>query len=327
MDKILWVKFGWSDFYSGGPVDGNFSFLNNGGEGHEAWNFRPAPDGRYYCNTVPQGGSRSAPYHADLTGWTVVFLSKMPKKTGIHIVGWYENARLEGEYIPHPYSDEFPTVGELHYTISSKKAYLVPPDDRIIPFSHQSVRTGRYSFIAGPNIDDQRSKDQIVSRKAVLKTIKSKLLKLRKVAIGQPTPETVPNIENELPIGNSGFGSHEHRKKVEIAAINYVCKHFKKREFEVVSRERENLGWDLDVSKDGKIKYRLEVKGTSGSSQQFFLTANEKHSQSVEKWRLAIVVNALSKNPTVEIYTPKKLDRHFDFEPLAYHATPKNNKS
>ncbi|WP_152615806.1 hypothetical protein [Leisingera sp. ANG-M1] len=41
MSKLLWVKFGWSDFYRGGPIDGNFPFIKDGEQGHEAWNFLP----------------------------------------------------------------------------------------------------------------------------------------------------------------------------------------------------------------------------------------------------------------------------------------------
>ena len=48
MKKVLWVKFGWSEFYRGGPVDGNFSYLEGEGkQGHEAYNFEPAEDGVY----------------------------------------------------------------------------------------------------------------------------------------------------------------------------------------------------------------------------------------------------------------------------------------
>ena len=42
MKKVLWVKFGWSEFYRGGPVDGNFSHLaGKGNRGHEAYNLTP----------------------------------------------------------------------------------------------------------------------------------------------------------------------------------------------------------------------------------------------------------------------------------------------
>ena len=46
MKKVLWVKFGWFEFYRGGPVDGNFSYLaGKGKQGHESYNFAPAADG------------------------------------------------------------------------------------------------------------------------------------------------------------------------------------------------------------------------------------------------------------------------------------------
>ena len=102
MDKVLWVKFGWSGHYRGGPVDGNFSALAGTGiVGHEAYNFEPAPDGTYYCYVPPLFG-RHAPSSRDKRGWTVVCLAKYPERTGIHIVGWYEDATLLGrfEYVP-----------------------------------------------------------------------------------------------------------------------------------------------------------------------------------------------------------------------------------
>lgn len=104
MNKILWVKFGWSEYYRGGPVDGNFGWLNenkgknNERRGHEAFNFNPGPDGTYYCYVPPQA-REYAPSNDDPYGWTVICLAKNPKHTGVHIVGWYENATLHGEWL------------------------------------------------------------------------------------------------------------------------------------------------------------------------------------------------------------------------------------
>lgn len=92
MDKIVWVKFGWSDYYRGGPVDGNFGWLNDQrgkkeeGRGHEAFNFARASDGAYYCYVPPQAGEY-APWNESNKGWTVVCLAKKPKHKGIHVVG------------------------------------------------------------------------------------------------------------------------------------------------------------------------------------------------------------------------------------------------
>ncbi|KTB55228.1 hypothetical protein AO063_26380 [Pseudomonas fluorescens ICMP 11288] len=63
MNKVLWVKFGWSEYYRGGDIAGNFAWLNqnrgteNEGRGHEAYNFMPDVDGTYYCYVPPQGGN------------------------------------------------------------------------------------------------------------------------------------------------------------------------------------------------------------------------------------------------------------------------------
>ena len=144
MDKVLWVKFGWSNHYRGGPVDGNFSQLARGDVGHEAYNFEPAADGTYYCY-VPEQAGKFAPRNPDPTGWTVVCLAKHPKRKGIHIVGWYEDAKLLGTWdnVPEtrahlPVSDSDSDEGWL-YCITSQTAYFVPPEKRTMPFSHRSV--------------------------------------------------------------------------------------------------------------------------------------------------------------------------------------------
>ena len=90
MEKVLWVKFGWSEFYCGGPVEGNFSHLaRKGNQGHEAYNFEPAQDGTYYSYVPPHFG-KYAPTSDDLTGWTVICPAKHPKSKGVRIVGWYD---------------------------------------------------------------------------------------------------------------------------------------------------------------------------------------------------------------------------------------------
>ena len=72
MDKVLWVKFGWSDYYRGGPADGNYSYLKEevGNVGHEVYNFKPAKGGTYYCYVPPLFGDL-APSNCDNSGWTL----------------------------------------------------------------------------------------------------------------------------------------------------------------------------------------------------------------------------------------------------------------
>ena len=145
MKKILWVKFGWSEFYRGGPVDGNFSYLSGKGkQGHEAYNFAPAADGTYYCY-VPPLFEVYAPNHPDQTGWTVVCLAKHPKRKGIHIVGWYKDATLLGRWrdVPAPRTRPLFTDTDQRerwsYCIISKTAFFVPPQERNKSFTHRSV--------------------------------------------------------------------------------------------------------------------------------------------------------------------------------------------
>jgi hypothetical protein len=59
VDRIAIVKTGWSDWYQGEQVVGRFGYLNattEGQQGHECYNFMPAPDGSYYGYLPPVGG-------------------------------------------------------------------------------------------------------------------------------------------------------------------------------------------------------------------------------------------------------------------------------
>jgi len=61
---------------------------------------------------------------------------------------------------------------------------------------------------------------------------------------------------------------------VEKAAVDAVIKHYKSLKYKVRTVEKENLGWDLEVSL-GTKKQKIEVKGVSSNSIYFELTPNE----------------------------------------------------
>jgi hypothetical protein len=312
--KILWVKFGWSEFYRGGPVDGNFPFIADGEQGHEAWNFRRQADGIYYCYTPPQSGT-GTPGNPDPNGWTVICLAKKPGQTGIHIVGWYEDASLAGRYVQHP--DGFDrgegkaSDGNI-YSISAPTAYLVPPDARTNPFSHESVRQGKYSFLSGPNVKGSENKAE------VLTILEDRLQNLRKIAIGNPDTASAPDLDNDETDPLSGFGTPEHRKEVEESAVAATTKELAKLGYKCVSREKDNVGYDLQAtrSNDGDTLH-LEVKGTSGTQSRFFMTSNEHDYLPAPEWRLAMVTDALGK-PVVDIFTLSQFREAFDFAPLVW---------
>ena len=264
MDKVLWVKFGWSDYYRGAPVYGDFSALaGTDNVGHEAYNFEPAPDGTYYCYVLPQAGCH-APSSRDKRGWTVVCLAKHPKRTGIHIVGWYEDATLLGRLKNVPetcaqsrYSDP-PTPDEAWlYCITSNTAYFVHPERRTpdMSFSHPSVGSAHYMYLRGPEIQ------ATTPRKKVLKLLKHRMKKLQSSVIKNPTEETAPDLGAEPGDPLRGFGTPEHRKKVEKAAEEAVKSHYREKGFFVHRRYQEKPRIRLHLQEGTDQKMPCRSKG------------------------------------------------------------------
>lgn len=324
--KVLWVKFGWSEWYRGGPVDGNFGWIKpqkekqNQNIGHEAFNFMPGPDGTYYCYVPPQGGSY-APANEDPHGWTVICLAKNPKHSGIHVVGWYENATLLGDwhYLPEGMMQKRGAASDEGYCITSKTAYFVPPDQRVSPFSDASIRQGKFSFLAGPDIEP----DKKGSKRRVLQLLKARLKELASIAVVNPSESNLPDPELDPSDPLKGFGSAEHRKMVEKAAEQAVIAHYEGKGFSHQRVTHIPCGHDFVFTK-GKTARHVEVKGTASPNPQFFLTRNEheKGLRSDPSWRLAMVTSALSNEArSIVEYDAKALKRAFDLEPYVYIGT------
>ena len=314
---MLWVKSAWSDYYRGGAVDGNFGFLEGGNDGHDAWNFQ-AFKGKYMLHTIPQIGA--APDNDDKTGWTVICLAKRPEQTGIHIVGWYENATLEGDFVRRPkeMTKYFPASDDPYcYSIQSKTAYLVPPQHRTKPFSHPSIRSASYSYLSGPNVLESNNKKEV---KALLL---AELERLKSVAIKNPTPDNAPDLDNVFDNPLQGFGTAEHRKAVEVAAVKATISKLKKKGFRCTSREAENVGYDLFAKHKKHGDLHVEVKGTAQADARFFMTANEYKYKQAPQWRLAMVTDALG-DPKVKLMTLAKVEQKFDLEPMVWKASLKS---
>ena len=316
MSKILWVKFGWSDYYRGGPVDGNFPFIQDGEQGHEAWNFLPQDDGSYYCYTPPQGGS-GTPWNDDPYGWTVVCLAKNPAQKGLHVVGWYEDAELTGKYAIRPpgfNAGGSVPLDEYYYTICSSSVWFIPPEFRSKPFSHPSIRQGKYSFLDGPGVE------RTANKRAVNSILRDQLAHFRGVAIHNPNAHTTPDRDNDKIDPLSGFGDSEHRKAVEEAAVQATLRELDRLGYDAVSREKDNIGYDLHAThRNDRLAWHVEVKGTSGSQPQFFMTVNEYGYRMAPEWRLAIVIDALT-TPHVTFRTLREVERDFELTPMVWKA-------
>lgn len=316
MDKIIWVKFGWSDYYQGQLVLGDFGYLAGGDQGHEAWNFRSDSDRKYGCYVPPSGRSGSVPTSEEPSGWTVVFLSKKPTDKGIHVVGWYEDATLLGknknrsknfDLGPHPTRD-----GKAIYSIESKNSFLVPPEFRTEPFSHPTVGSAKYSYLAGPGIKSTAEKNE------VLDILQEKMGRLRSVVVKNPGDVFGPQDDVTESDPLAVFGTAEHRSAVEKAAIRATKSSLLKAGFSVESREPENIGYDLKAThKVSQQNLHVEVKGTSGTNERFFITANEYRYKVALEWRFALVTEALT-NPRVTLYTLGEFEEAFDLVPMTW---------
>jgi hypothetical protein len=97
----------------------------------------------------------------------------------------------------------------------------------------------------------------------------------------QPIPKRnskLPTAQGAKPIRRSGGGAPRQcdpliRQKVEEAAIVKTTDHFIQCGFKVSGHEKDNLGWDLEATKD-RCHLKLEVKGLSGSDICVELTPN-----------------------------------------------------
>ena len=195
----------------------------------------------------------------------------------------------------------------------------MPPEKRTMPFSHRSVGQGKFSFLRGPNVRTTTNKE------AVLKLLKRRMKKLQSAVIENPTDETAPDPGAEPGDPLRGFGTPEHRKKVEKAAEEAVKKHYRAKGFshDDVNDNvtKKNLGFDF-IFRKGRTEHHVEVKGTSGDLPRFFMTRNENAYRETPAWRFAIVTNALGPKPTVRVYDNRRFKRTFELEPYVYTGMP-----
>jgi hypothetical protein len=93
------------------------------------------------------------------------------------------------------------------------------------------------------------------------------------------------------------------KQQVEIAAVETAIRHFEALDYIVISKEKDNVGWDLEATNISETLL-LEVKGLSGSVASIELTPNE-YKNSIDKkanYKLCIVTNALTSK-SLEIFS------------------------
>lgn len=326
--KQLWIKVGWSEFYQGGPVDGDYGYMKNkvGGRneraGHEKYNFLPTDKGRYQIYVTPNGKYQSVPNSNDNKGWTVFCLSKNGKN-GVHLVGLFKNCTLLGEnHSRSEYSsrkNDFPADSEgseFSYSIVSNEALLILPEYRQ-RIKHPSL-TRSYMYLNGPKVPNEEKRQVIL--KELNKLVKSSR---KEYLVKNPTVKKIEALEESFENPFSHSTNHLHRKEVETKAVEYVTKYYQNQGYKVVSHEKHNCGYDLLATKKKSI-VEVEVKGTASRREQFFISRNERNRMNNSKvWKLAVITQALSKKPKLEIYSQKEVEQKFSLEALVYQGKRK----
>ncbi len=293
---ILFCNIGWMERYEGisskDTITGGGKFVQKNKRGHEVCNFAPDKD-RFLYGYVQTPGEQinidriagKRVEDASIGGVTVVWTARRPSG-GTVIVGWYKDATVFREYqkFKNANAPEAQSKNNINgYWIKAPfdKATLIPFDNRIV-----EIPRGK-GFMGQSNVwyaDREEARDLVE--------------KIRDPIQRWPDFGT-SNIRKQK---NGNAQDQEKKVEVEKAAIRACCIHFESLGYDVVSVEDDNVGWDL-VATAGRYSLRIEVKGLSGAVFSIELTPNEYNAFKEKEgdYRLAVVVNALAKNPLLSI--------------------------
>lgn len=294
MEKMIFCNTAWMDFYDGISNDkmiGGGKHIEETGWGHEMYNFKPI-QGKYYGYVrvskdrqinIDRFGAKKT--DDKINGVTIVWTAKHPDIGGSYIVGWYKNATLF-RYYHAPDKLLKRTWGQqsIGYCMIAKisDSRLLAKDERIIKVPRRANGMGQTNIWYADNNPE------------FVKTIEKYI----------HNDEIPPSIKPKK--GTARQSDPLKRIEVESIAVKIVMKYYDKLGYNVKSVEKDNVGWDLNATKD-KISLKLEVKGLSGKNVSVELTPNELSHLKADKkyYRLCIVTEALTK-PKLRIFAFSK---------------------
>lgn len=291
---------GWMSLYDGVGVDGivnGGSYIDKHGFGGETYNFRN-------CNGTNYGYVMTRSHALDLLKINLgeeldepairnavcVFVATHPRG-GRRIVGWYQNANIYAQYqtyrgddrpimiSPEDWGEDSDQVG-YYVSAQVQDVVLLTEDERT---SAPKIPSGKGGF-GQSNVWYADSDIGIQFRQQVEKFITKYTMENQKAK----TDEQKRHVR--------GHSDLEAKKKVEIAAIERVREHYESLGYQCKSVEKENKGWDLEVSK-GHILLQVEVKGLAQSHISVMLSQNEYQmmKSNPNSYRLAVVTNCLDQ--------------------------------
>ncbi|MBD5626126.1 MAG: DUF3883 domain-containing protein, partial [Desulfovibrio sp.] len=219
---------------------------------------------------------------ASLSNVTVVFFSLRPQNESAYIVGWYKNATIYR--YPQKFDGREIAGDQFYYSFKTlaKNGICIPVSQRVFEVPSAKKKAGGY----GQNTIWYA--DRLPSFKAKVKKY-----------IDNYQPES-----HQLPKIKTNSKNIDHKLLVEKNAVEAVKAYYEQLGFNVVSVEKDNMGWDLEASSQGGTGYLIEVKGLAGVDVSVQLTPNEYRALKKEhrKYILAICTDSLNE-PKIHIFS------------------------
>jgi len=286
---MIFFNIGWMKSYKGmggDSIKGGGSYIKKHGEGGEMYNFYPIKN-YYYGFCGGTGSINIQRIDPSIKGDTledvlVVWVATDPSGAGRKVVGWYKNATIYKKWQAPPAE---PIWG---YCAKAKKSDCVVIEKSIERI--QKIPRGKGGFGQSNNW---------YADSPIGKRIREQVLTF------------INNYENgEITkhFGKNKGGMRHNpdplmRQKVEKKAIDITTNYYKKYGFTVVSKEKDNIGWDLEAD-NGDTLLKIEVKGLSGNSINIGLTPNEyrEMKRNASTYRISVVTKALTKSPKLSIF-------------------------
>ena len=309
IERIAFVKTGWSEEYKGGPVVGRHAHISKFEEAHERFNFLKGPNQHFYAYLPPIGRNFRPPQPKETDDWLVIFVSARNGNGPLTVLGWYEHATFEREYqerLEYESGQDFETDVDGNnyiYCVSANVAQLIPEENRSVVISGDHFKRTPIIYARGNGQDDGWRQELAILAEEIVGNSELRI------------------TTNSRPTFN--FPDLEHRNAVEKAAIEKAIEYLEGKKYKITDRQKDNCGYDLLAKrKRSPNELHVEVKGTSVQEKRFFMSRNEKQYMPNPKWRLLVVTNALD-NPKVTVLTASEVERMFQFNALSWEVVLK----
>lgn len=309
VDRVIFFNGGWMSFYDGiggDEIVHGGTYIIEHGFGGEVYNFRNC-HGKNYGYVMTKSGTLNlcridAGVEANdsiLEDVTCVFVARHPLG-GRRIVGWYRNAAVYSHYQDYHGNDreimtnqedwdsDYNQVG--YFAVARHEdVVLLAEDERL---AAPPVPNGKDGF-GQSNVWYADTPPGIEFKRIILKFISE----YEKKEAAEDVAERIREAQSQ--------DDAAMKKAVEKAAITRAIEYFENLGYASKSVEAENLGWDLEFTKE-KIKLLVEVKGLSQSRISVMLSRNEyeKMREHADCYRLAVVTNCLDRQrtPTINVF-------------------------